>query len=52
MTVEFVAEEIGNFVGEVTIKSELNVLTLSCSAKVVAAEVNEAAADVQRQDEQ
>lgn len=35
LTVEFVAEAVGDFVGEVTVKSELNVITLSCSAKVL-----------------
>lgn len=37
VTVEFVAEKPGDFVGEVVVKSELNVLTLTVSAKVVPA---------------
>lgn len=36
-TLELVAEQPGNFVGEVTVKSEVNVLTLTVSAKVVPA---------------
>lgn len=43
LTVELVAERVGDFVGEVQIKSELNVLTLSCSAKIVAGPATEAA---------
>lgn len=34
LTVELVAEHAGDFVGEVTVKSEVNVLTLTVSAKV------------------
>ncbi len=37
LTIEFVAERVGDFVGEVTVKSEVNVLTLTVSAKVVTA---------------
>ncbi|KAG2498338.1 hypothetical protein HYH03_003597 [Edaphochlamys debaryana] len=35
LTVEFVAETVGDFVGEVQVKSELNVLTITVSAKVL-----------------
>lgn len=38
LTVEFVAEHLGDFVGEVVVKSELNVLTMTVSAKVVPGE--------------
>ncbi len=34
-TVELVAEQPGDFVGEITVKSEVNVLTLTVSAKVL-----------------
>jgi hypothetical protein len=36
-TVELVAEQAGDLVGEVTVKTELNVFTLSVSAKVLPA---------------
>jgi CRISPR-associated protein Cas5t len=36
-TLELVAEQPGDFVGEVIVKSEVNVLTLTVSAKVLAA---------------
>jgi hypothetical protein len=36
-TVELVAEQPGDLVGEVTVKTELNVFTLSVSAKVLPA---------------
>lgn len=34
-TVELVGERIGDFVGEVTVKTEVNVFTLTVSAKIV-----------------
>lgn len=37
ITVEFVADRLGDFVGEVVVRSELNVLAMSVSAKVVEA---------------
>jgi CRISPR-associated protein Cas5t len=36
-TVELVAEQPGDFVGEITVKTELNVFNLSVSAKVLPA---------------
>jgi CRISPR-associated protein Cas5t len=36
-TLELVAEQPGDFVGEVIVKSEINVFTLTVSAKVLAA---------------
>jgi CRISPR-associated protein Cas5t len=41
-TLELVAEQPGDFVGEVIVKSEVNVLTLTVSAKVLAAAQPEA----------
>ena len=35
ITLEFVGETVGDFVGQLEVRSELNVLTLSVSAKVV-----------------
>lgn len=35
LTVELVAESAGDFVGEVVVRSELNVMVLTVSAKVV-----------------
>lgn len=43
-TLELVAEQPGDFVGEVVLKSEVNVLTLTVSAKVLPAAQPEAAA--------
>lgn len=37
LTIELVAEHPGDFVGEITVKSEVNVLTLTVSAKVLPA---------------
>lgn len=41
ITVELVAETAGDFVGEVTVKTEVNVVQLSVSAKVVPAAADE-----------
>jgi CRISPR-associated protein Cas5t len=41
-TLELVAEQPGDFVGEVVVKSEVNVLTLTVSAKVLPAAQPEA----------
>ena len=51
ITVEFVAEQPGDFVGEVVIKTEMNVLTLTVSAKVLPApnDEDDAAAASQQQ---
>lgn len=37
LTVELVAEHAGDYVGEITIRSEMNVVTLTISAKVLPA---------------
>lgn len=36
LTLEFAAQQPGNWVGELTVRTEMNILTLSASAKVVA----------------
>lgn len=46
-TVELVAEHPGDFVSEITVKTELMVFTLSVSAKVLPAAEQEPAAAVQ-----
>lgn len=38
-TIELVAEQPGDFVGQVTVKTELRVFTLTVSAKVLPADV-------------
>lgn len=47
-TVELVAEEPGDFVGEVTVKTETSVFCLSVSAKVLPAAAEEPAAVMQQ----
>lgn len=37
LTIELVAEHPGDYVGEITVKSEVNLLTLTVSAKVLPA---------------
>jgi CRISPR-associated protein Cas5t len=52
-TLELVAEQPGDFVGEVVVKSEINVLTLTVSAKVLPAAQPEAVvAAVDEEDEE